>query len=106
MKENKNWVFALKATDKSTSENIDLGYLAFPDDKQAMEFLGYSERIKAGNPAVVEQDKTTYEAHNWVVVNKTEGEHIHNNGMLFLEKVEVASNDTLKEILALNKTEY
>ncbi len=104
MKENKNWVFALKATEQS--EKMELGYLAFPDDKQALEFLAYSERIKAGNPEVVSEEHTSYEAHNWIIVSKNEGEHIHNNGMLFLEKIELADTDTLKQILELNKPVY
>ena len=40
------------------------------------------------------------------VVSKNEGEHIHNNGMLFLDKIEDADVNTLKEILELNKPEY
>lgn len=104
MKDNKNWVFALKATDQSA--NIDLGYLVFPDDKQAFEFLTYSERLKAGNPDAVSTEHTSYSAHTWVVVSRLESEQIHSNGMLFLDKVENADDETLKEILALNKPEY
>lgn len=104
MKENKNWAFSLKVTNQS--ENLDLGYLAFPDDKQALEFLAYSKRIKAGNSAVVSNEQSSYSVHTWVVVSRLEGEQIHDNGMLFLERVESANDDILKEILSLNKQVY
>ena len=94
MKDNKNWVFALKATDQSA--NLDLGYLVFPDDKQAFEFLTYSERLKKDNPEAVSNEHTHYSAHAWVVVSKLEGEQIHTNGMFFLDKIEDANDEVLK----------
>lgn len=106
MKDNKNWVFALKATDKTASGDVNIGYLVFPDEKQAFDFLSYSNRIREGNPSLLEKDTTTYSAYNWVVVDKTEADRIHNTGMCLLEKVVDADADTLKQIQSITKVEY
>ena len=104
MKENKNWVFALKATDNTNNENIELGYIVFPDDKQAFEFMSFSERLKIGNSQIAETK--TYIPFNWIVVEQLEADNIHNTGMLFLDKVSEVDTETLKTILEITKPTY
>lgn len=89
MKENKNIVFALQAhKDKSTDKTNPIfekeGFLLFPDEKKAEEFLDMCETINKNKGY-----KTChYEKFSYTKVSDFVGDKVHNQKNFYVGKVE------------------
>lgn len=83
MKDNKNLVFGLTSfTQKADKSFVKDGYLLFPDEEKALNFLTLCENMNRNEKSV------QYEKFSWVKVDKFVGERVHEQKHFFVSQAE------------------